>query len=227
MVVRWWKLVRRTCSPSGSGVEAMGEDVVGDVGGEEVRAGVASVKADAEIGCGDVFVDRLEEMDAGALARGEAEGGEIVEGEAGAADDDPLGKFEEAVWFTPARQIEEAVCAYEVEERVLGVEETKRGEGVDGVVGAAVGPWSVERGGCEAGILSAGELGHGEAVGERGGVAFGFERLKRGGGEEDGVEVEGIGCRSGDAEVAAVGWVKCAAEEGCAHEVLSLDPLQE
>jgi len=105
------------------------------------------------------------------------------------------------------------------------VEEAKGGEGVDGVVGAAVGAWSVERGGCEAGILPAGELGHGEAVGEWGGVAFGLERLKGSRGEEDGVEVEGIGCRSGDAEVAAVGWVKCAAEEGCAHEVLSLDPV--
>jgi len=118
MVVRWWKLVRRMRSPGGSGVEAVGEDVVGDGRGEEIRTGVAGVEADAEIGREDVFVDRLEEMDAGALARGEVEGGEVVEGEARPADDDPLGEVEEAVWFTPAGQVEEAVRAYEVEERV-------------------------------------------------------------------------------------------------------------
>ena len=52
---------------SGMMVEVVGEDVLGDGGGEEVRAGVAGFEALAEIGGGDVLVDGLEEVDAGPL----------------------------------------------------------------------------------------------------------------------------------------------------------------
>ena len=75
-------------------------DVGGDGGGEEVGAGVALMEAVAEGGGGDVFVEGEEEMDAGLLGGGQGEGcegGSIFEGEAGAADDDPFGEFEEAV----------------------------------------------------------------------------------------------------------------------------------
>jgi hypothetical protein len=56
----------------------------------------------------------------------------------------------------------------------------------------------------------------------RGGVILRHEGLAACGGEEDGVEVEAVGCGLGDAEVAAVRWVECAAERGYAHEVYCL-----
>ena len=93
----------------------VGLDIVRDAGGEQVGAGVAGFEALAQAGGGYVFVNCLEEMDAGLLRRGEAEGIEIAKGEAGSADDDPFGEFEEAGGFVPTREIEEAVCAGEVE----------------------------------------------------------------------------------------------------------------
>ena len=72
-------------------VEVVGEDVVGDGRGEEIVTGVAGFEALAEIGGGDVFVDGLEEVDAGLLSWGEVEGGEVVERSTRAADDDPFG----------------------------------------------------------------------------------------------------------------------------------------
>jgi hypothetical protein len=73
-------------------VEMVGKDVVGDIGGEEIGAEVAGFEALAETGGGDVLVDGLKEVDAALLVRGEVEGREVVEREAGAADDDPFGE---------------------------------------------------------------------------------------------------------------------------------------
>ena len=77
-------------------------------------------------------------MDSGSLVRGEMERGEIAQREAGAADDDPLGEFEEAVGFAPAGKVEEAVGSDEVEERGVGVFVAQGREGIDGVVGGAI-----------------------------------------------------------------------------------------
>jgi hypothetical protein len=150
-------------------VEMVGEDVVGDIGGEEIGAGVAGFEALAEIGGGDVLVDGLKEVDAALLVRGEVEGREVVEREARAADDDPFGEFEELVGLAPVRESEEGVCADEVEEGVAGHELMKGGDRLDGVVGGAVGMRGVEVGDAEAWVGEAGEEEHGDAVGEGGG----------------------------------------------------------
>ena len=202
-------------------VEVVGQDVSEDFGWDEGGARVSVSEAMAEIGGGDVFVDGLEEVDAGTLVWSEIESREVVEGEAGAADDDPLGEFEEAVGFAPAGKVEEAVGPDEVEEGGVGVFVAQGLEGIDGVVGCAVEVGGVEGGGFEAGILPAGEGGHGEAVGEGGGVSFRLEGLQGDRGEEDFVEAEGVGCGGGDAEMTAVRWVEGAAKESYAHEVLS------
>jgi hypothetical protein len=77
--------------------------------------------------------------------------------------------------------------------------------------------WGVERGGLKVGKLVAEQRHHLEAIGIGGGGAFGFERLLRGGSEEDAVECEGLGCGAGNDQVAAVGWIEAAAEEAYAH----------
>ena len=62
-----------------------------------------------------------------------------------------------------------------------------------------------------------GQGGHGEAVFEGGDGAFGLEGLVADRGEEDAIEGEGVGGGGGQAEVAAMDGVECAAEEGYAH----------
>ena len=119
-------------------VEVVGVDVGEDFGQEEVGAGVSGLEALAEAGGGDVFVDGLEQVDSGSLVRGEMERGEIAQREAGAADDDPLGEFEEAMGFAPAGKVEEAVGPDEVEEGGVRVFVAQGLEGIDGVVGGAI-----------------------------------------------------------------------------------------
>jgi hypothetical protein len=68
-------------------------------------------------------------------------------------------------------------------------------------------------------VLGAGEGGHGKAVGEGGGVCVGLERLAARRGEEDRIEVKGVGSGGGDGEVAAVGRVEGAAEQSDAHRL--------
>jgi hypothetical protein len=69
----------------------VGLDVGGDGLGEEVGAGVAGFQAVAEACGGNFLVDGLEEVDAGALVRGEEAIVQVVEREAGAAYYDPFG----------------------------------------------------------------------------------------------------------------------------------------
>jgi hypothetical protein len=206
-------------------VEVVGEDVVGDDGGEEVGTGVASFETLAEIGGRDVVVDGLEEVDAGLLVGGEVEAGEVVERGAGAADDDPFGEFEEAVGLAPVSKIEETVGADEVEEGVRGHELMQGGEGLDGVIGGAIGVRFVEMGDAEAGVGEAGEGEHGQAVREGGMRAIGLERLAACWGEEDFVQREGVGGGGGDGEMAAMRWVEGSAEERYAHGLFSLEWL--
>ena len=68
--------------------------------------------------------------------------------------------------------------------------------------------------------MCAGEAGHRKAIGERRGRVFGFEWLAASGGEEDAVESEGVCGGGGDGEMALVGWVEGAAEEGDAHDAV-------
>jgi hypothetical protein len=204
-------------------IEVVGEDVVGDGGGEEVGAGVASFETMAEIGGRDVVVDGLEEVDAGLLARSEVEAGEVFERRAGAADDDPFGEFEEAVGLAPVSETEEAVGADEVEEGVRGHELMEGGEALDSVVGGAVGVRFVEMGDAEAGVGEAGEGEHGQAVREGGVRAIGLEWLAACWGEEDFVQREGVGGGGGDGEMAAMRWVEGSAEESYAHGLFSLE----
>ena len=65
-----------------------------------------------------------------------------------------------------------------------------------------------------------GEAGHCEAVGEGGDGGLGFEGLIADRGEEDAVEREGVCRGGGQAQVAAMDGVECAAEEGYAHSVM-------
>ena len=56
-----------------------------------------------------------------------------------------------------------------------------------------------------------------ETGGEGSGRGVELQGLEAGGGEEHAVEGEGVGCGAGNSDMAVVGWVERAAEEGCAH----------
>ena len=118
-------------------------------------------------------------------------------------------------------EMEEAVGADEVEEGVIGHEFAEGREGLDGVVGSAVGVGGVEVGDSESGVGEAGEGEHVNAVGEGGVRTVELEGLAAYGGEEDFVELEGVRGGRGDGEVAAMGWVEGSAEESDAHGLLS------
>ena len=142
----------------------------------------------------------------------------LFRGEAGAADYDPLGQLEESAGLPPAAEVEEAVGADDDEETCAGELVLEGGQGVDGVVGGAVGTGGVEGGGGEARVGRAGEGSHGESVGEAGGGVFGLEGLAAGGGKEDLIEGEGVCSGGRDGEVAVVDGVERAAKEGYPHD---------
>lgn len=164
-------------------------------------------------------MDGFEKVGSGALGWSEVEGFEGVEGEVGAADDDPLGEVEELGGAVPAWEVEEGVGSGDGEEFDFGVLLLQGCEGVDGVVGTVVGAGGVEGGGGEArGFemrvrFGTGEGDHGEAVGVGGLGAGGLEGLAGGGGEEDLGEGEGVGGGTADGHVAAVWGVERSAEE--------------
>jgi len=138
-------------------VEMVRLDVLGDGGWEEVWAGVASFEALAQIAGCDVLVDSLEEVDAGLLVWSEVKGREVVERSAGSADDDPFSEFEELDGVAPVREIEEAVGTHQVEEGVVWQELMEGGEGLDCVIGCAVGVGCVQGGDGEAGVGETGQ----------------------------------------------------------------------
>jgi len=125
----------------------------------------------------------------------------------------------------PAAEVEEAVRAGEDEESCAGKLLAEDGEDIHCVVGGAVGVGSVEGRYSETGIGlgwgvagdRAGEGDHGEPVGEGGCGGFGFEGLAAGGREEDAIEGKGVRGGAGQAQMAAVNGIECAAEEGYAH----------
>ena len=142
------------------------------------------------------------------------------DGGAGAADDDPLCELEELAGVAPLGKGEEGVGTDEVKENVVGVESVELAEGVDRVVGEAVGAGCVDGRGGEAWMVLNGEGDHGETIGKGGGGKCGLEGLEARGCEEDLVEVEGVGSRSGDGEVAKVRGVEGSAEQSDAHVCL-------
>ena len=221
-----WLLLLRPRT-SALAVEMVGLDVVRDAGGEQVGAGVAGFEALAQAGGGYVFVDCLEEVDAGLLRRGEAEGIEITKGEAGPADDDPFGEFEEAGGFVPVREIEKAVGTGEVEQLRVGHELMQGGEGLNGVVGGSVSVRGVEFGYGETRVGDAGEGEHGEAIGVGGGRAVAFERLATYRGEEDAIQMEGVCGGGGDGEMTAMRRVEGSAKERDSHRQFSPDGAEE
>lgn len=108
-VQRYLQIAQGDCD-KGLSVQSMLSDVAENGWRDEFLAclvGVAGVEAGAE-GCGAYGVgDVWQEMEAGALG-----GGEAVErwwGEAGAADDDPVGEVEESVGLVPAMEGVEGV----------------------------------------------------------------------------------------------------------------------
>lgn len=116
----------------------MHSNVLKDFRHDQAFAGIPIMKTLAEFSRRNAVVDGLNQMNTRALLWCQAEGGDAVEREAGAADDDPLGKLEQACWLVPMWEREEAVCSDKIEERGLGIERPQQGECVDGVVGFAV-----------------------------------------------------------------------------------------
>jgi hypothetical protein len=194
------------------GIFGGGADLFADGGGADVdveageeeegrgEAGGVAESIDAEIDVGG-FVNR---SGLGAdREAGREDGGEIVEGLAGARGDDEgrdEGDFGTAM---PAAEAEEGVGAHEAEE--LGVEGeigADPGESVKsivrGVAGRSSGGRRVSKRDEECGVAFEGEARHGDAVVEFGGGPLGLEGLRADGSEEDGVEMEGALRGAGD-----------------------------
>lgn len=206
----------------------VGVDVVGNASWKHVRAGFSGVQSPPQGSRGDVFVHRSQEVYAALLVRREVEGGKIRkrkirERKARAADDDPLGQFEQTVRLVPAGKVEKAVCTDKVEERVLGHGPSQLGQRVRGVVGEAVGARGIDGRGLKTLVLLARQSRHGEAVGEGRGIAVELQRLAACRGEEDSVELKSLGSGPGDREMTAVRWIEGAAEESDAQR-LDLSP---
>ena len=197
----------------------MGLNVIEDGRRDQVGTEIAFPQTTAEIGRRDLFMNCLKQMKAGSLVRGKVERGEVVEREAGAADDDPLREFEQSVGFTPARQIDEAVRADKVEEPGLRHLLPQHRERIHGVVGKIVLAGRVEHRCLKALVMGAEQLRHGEAIAKGSGCPVRFQRLATHRGEENGVKLKRIGGSRRDAEVAAVGRVERAAEESYAQRL--------
>jgi hypothetical protein len=192
-------------------------DVAQNGGGDEIVAGQAGGQAAAHLGGGDVEVHGVEQVDAALCFRERAKAGE---GGAGAGDDDPLGEREEGFRVAPAGYVGKGVGADEREDLGGGVGAAELAEGVDGVVGQAVGAGMVELGsGEQIGVFGADQVDHGKAVGVGGDESVALEGLATDGGEEDAIHREGSGGSQGDGDVAQVGRVEAAAEEADAHPV--------
>src|SRR4030088_394910 len=101
-------------------IEMVGVDVRGDRWVEHVRASIAGLKALAEIGCGDGFMDGLQQMNAASLRWRQAQRREVRQWKARTAHHDPLRKFQQPFRLVPTRKVEEAVGADEVEKPRIG-----------------------------------------------------------------------------------------------------------
>jgi len=145
---------------------------------QKIVTGLTGSQTAPELGGGYVVVDGLEEVYMRALRVGEIQGGQIVQREAGAADDDPFGEGEKLLMLAPLSQGEEAVGSHEVEYRRLGQLGAQGDEGMDGVVGLAALSWGVDCGGLKARVGGACQLDHGEPVGEWGSGAARFQGLQ-------------------------------------------------
>lgn len=192
-------------------------DVGCDGRGQQVAAVFSRCQPAAQLGRRDIFEDGGEQMEVAALGFGELQPGEVVEGKARPADDDPLGQGEEPVRFAPLPEMEKAVGPDQAEESSGGNLLAEVRERIDGVVGPSIRAGRVEGRGAEAGIGLAGKLHHGQPRSEGGGLQAGLQRLKAHGREEHRVELEGVRSRFGDADVPTMRRVEGAAEESYPH----------
>ena len=101
-------------------IEVVGLDVRGDLWVEHVRALIAGLKALAEIGGGNIFMDGLQQMNAVSLMWRQAQRREVRKRKARTTHHDPLRNFQQPFRLVPTRKIEEAVRADEVEKSRIG-----------------------------------------------------------------------------------------------------------
>lgn len=202
-------------------------DLVADGGGADVDV-EAGQQVERSGGAGGVAEGTGFEVERGGRWSGRAvggegeagrkDGGEISEALTGARGDDEgreEGKLGAAM---PMMEGEERIGSHEKEEccggRELGFEGKQC---VVGVVGRAGLIGRVDEGEREGGIAGDGEARHGDTVVEAGGRAARLERLGSDGGEEDLVEGERGLRGAGDGEMAAMGRIEGATEEGDAR----------
>lgn len=115
-------------------------------------------------------------------------------------------------------QRDKRVGPHEAKQYAFGRYLRSQGEqGFKGEVGSAGGLGRVGHRNYEAGFTGDGEAGHGEAVFKAGGRSMGLERLRADRGEENGIEIECCAGRARNRQMAKMGRIKTAAEEGHAR----------
>lgn len=202
------------------GADGGGRDVFGEVG-EQVEArgwadggvrwtGVAAEFEDLRVG--EVGRD-------GHCGNGVGQGGAYLgEVKAGTRAHDEVAGEQEVGGAAPVADAEEGVGAEDTEELVAGLElMAELGEGVNGVVGGAVGAGRIDERNFDAGLAGEGEPGHGDAVIEGRGVVMWLERLGGDGRDQDAVEREPLAGEPREGDMAAMGRVEGSAKQGDAH----------
>src|ERR1035441_1897790 len=115
----------------------------------------------------------------------------------------------------PAAQPGKRVGAHQAKQSAIGREPGAQAvEGLQRIVGRARGLGGIGQGDREAWLAGYGQPGHGQAVSERGRRTPRLERLRADRGEEDGVEAERRPGSARHGQMAQMGRVETAAEEG-------------
>src|SRR5438270_7539451 len=95
-------------------------DIRGDCRVEHICAWIAGLKTLAQVSCGDIFMDGLQQMNASSLVWRQTHVREVCQRKPWAAYHNPLRKLQQAIRLVPAPKIEEAVRANQIEEARIG-----------------------------------------------------------------------------------------------------------
>ena len=137
---------------------------------------------------------------------------------AGAGAGDEVAGEEQIGGTVPIADGKKGIRADNAEEGIVWGELTAEvREGVDCVIGLAVGAGSIEEGDFCRRFTRKGQAGHRDAVSESGREGLLFEGLRSYRGDEHTVELETLARETGERDVAAMGRVEGSAEEGYAH----------
>jgi hypothetical protein len=213
------------------GTDFAGGGIVGEVGQEAEARFPLSVTAEAECENAGLFRFGVGGIAGGDGDAGRQGGGEAAEVEAGTGGNDEVAGEEEVGGAMPVADAQEGIGAHEAKDLVAGVEFGAQGvNGVDGVVGTAVGTGGIEERDFHVGLLLDGEAGHGDTIVEiraggsaqarrgcRRAGAVALEGLHANGGDEQAIEAEALDSEAAKGDMAAMGRIEASTKKADVH----------